>query len=291
MGFRYLDVRRDGGVEYLTLNRPDVRNAFNDGVITELTWWADSVAADRDVRAVVLAGAGPTFCAGADLEWMRRMAGYSHQQNLDDASDMARMFLTLDRLPMPVIGRVQGAALGGGTGLTAICDIVVAADDAVFGLTEVRLGLIPAVIAPFVIGKIGRSAARELFLTGARFSAERAKALGLVHAVVPAEELDRAVAGYLKELLAGCAGGDQRGQAAHRRVREAIGHRHGDAVCGGHRPAPRLAGGPGRDSGVPGKASAEVVRRAGRLAGHNHEGAKARRRDDRLWIEECSRKS
>ena len=103
------------------------------------------------------------------------MAGYSHQENLDDASDMARMFLTLDRLPVPVIGRVQGAALGGGAGLAAICDIVVAADDAVFGFTEVRLGLIPAVIAPFVLGKIGRSAARELFLTGARFSAERAK--------------------------------------------------------------------------------------------------------------------
>ncbi len=206
MGFRYLDARRDGGVEYLTLNRPDVRNAFNDGVITELTWWADSVAADRGVRAVVFAGAGPTFCAGADLDWMRRMASYSYQQNLDDASDMARMFLTLDRLPVPVIGRVQGAALGGGTGLAAICDIVVAADDAVFGLTEVRLGLIPAVIAPFVIGKIGGSAARELFLTGARFGAARAKALGLVHAVVPEADLDQTVVGYLKDLLAGAPG-------------------------------------------------------------------------------------
>jgi len=206
MGFRYLDVRREGGVEYLTLNRPEVRNAFNDGVITEITWWADSVAADANVRAVVLAGAGPAFCAGADLEWMRRMAGYSHQQNLDDASDMARMFLTLDRLPVPVVGRVQGAALGGGTGLLAICDIVVAADTAVLGLTEVRLGLIPAVIAPFVIAKIGRSAARELFLTGARFGAERAKTLGLVHGVVPEAELDQAVAGYVADLLAGAPG-------------------------------------------------------------------------------------
>ena len=206
MGFRYLDVRRDGGVEYLTLNRPDVRNAFNDGVITELTWWADSVAKDRDVRAVVVAGAGPVFCAGADLDWMQRMAGYSHQQNLDDASDMARMFLTLDRLPTPVVGRVQGAALGGGTGLAAICDIVVAADTAVFGLTEVRLGLIPAVIAPFVLAKIGRSASRELFLTGARFSAARAQALGLVHAVVPEDGLDQTVAAYVKDLLAGAPG-------------------------------------------------------------------------------------
>lgn len=206
MAFRYLDVRRDGSVEYLTLNRSDVRNAFNDGSITELTWWADSVASDSGVRAVVLAGAGPSFCAGADLEWMRRMAGFSHQENLDDASDMARMFHTLDRLPMPVIGRVQGAALGGGTGLAAICDIVVAADDAVFGLTEVRLGLIPAVIAPFVIGKIGRSAARELFLTGARFGAERARALGLVHAVVPAADLDATVTAYVDDLLAGAPG-------------------------------------------------------------------------------------
>ena len=206
MGFRYLDVRRDGGVEYLTLNRPDVRNAFNDGVITELTWWADSVAADRGVRVVVLAGAGPTFCAGADLEWMRRMAGFSLQENLDDASDMARMFLTLDRLPVPLVGRVQGAALGGGAGLAAICDIVVASDTAVFGFTEVRLGLIPAVIAPFVLGKIGRSAARELFLTGARFSAERARALGLVHAVVPEADLDGAVTAFVAELLAGAPG-------------------------------------------------------------------------------------
>jgi len=206
MGFRYLDVHRDGSVEYVTLNRPDVRNAFNEGTIKEITWWADAVAAKRDVRAVVLAGAGSVFCAGADLEWMRRMAGYSHQENLDDASDMARMFHTLDKLPVPLIGRVHGAALGGGVGLAAICDIVVAAEDAVFGLTEVRLGLIPAVIAPFVIGKIGRSAARELFLTGARFGAPRAAALGLAHAVVPTAALDETIGGYLADLLAGAPG-------------------------------------------------------------------------------------
>jgi methylglutaconyl-CoA hydratase len=185
MGFRYLDVRRDAGVEYVSLNRPDVRNAFNEGTITELTWWADSVSRDPGVR---------------------RMATFTHQQNLDDASDMARMFLTLDRLPMPVIGRVHGAAMGGGVGLAAICDIVVAADDAQFGLTEVRLGLIPAVIAPFVIARLGRSAARELFLTGARFSAARARELGLVHAVVPAGDLDAAVRAYLDDILAGAPG-------------------------------------------------------------------------------------
>jgi methylglutaconyl-CoA hydratase len=206
MGFRYLDVRRDAGVEYVSLNRPDVRNAFNEGTITELTWWADSVSHDPAVRAVVLAGHGAVFCAGADLEWMRRMATFTHQQNLDDASDMARMFLTLDRLPMPVVGRVHGAAMGGGVGLAAICDIVVAADDTQFGLTEVRLGLIPAVIAPFVIARVGRSAARELFLTGARFSAARARELGLVHAVVPAGNLDAAVRAYLDDILAGAPG-------------------------------------------------------------------------------------
>jgi methylglutaconyl-CoA hydratase len=158
------------------------------------------------VRAVVVAGAGTHFCAGADLEWMRRTATYTMQENVDDASEMARMFLTLDRLPVPVVGRVHGAALGGGVGLAAICDIVVAADDAVFGLTEVRLGLIPSVIAPFVFSKIGGSAARELFLTGARFDARRAQALGLVHAVVPAGDLDATVGTYLDDLLAGAPG-------------------------------------------------------------------------------------
>jgi methylglutaconyl-CoA hydratase len=214
-------------VEYVTLNRPDVRNAFNDGTITELTWWADSVGADPDVRAVVLAGQGPAFCAGADLEWMRRMASYSHQQNLDDASDMARMFFTLDRLPMPVIGRVHGAALGGGVGLAAICDIVVAGTGAQFGLTEVRLGLIPAVIAPFVIAKIGRSAARELFLTGARFSAERARTLGLVHAVVPDDEIDATIRAYLADLLAGAPGAVR---AAKRLIAECCRRPHDDAA-------------------------------------------------------------
>ena len=230
MGFRYLEVRREDGVEYVTLNRPDVRNAFNEGTITELTWWADSVAADAAVRAVVLSGNGPVFCAGADLDWMRRMASFSHQENLDDASDMARMFLTLDRLPMPVVGRVHGAALGGGVGLTAICDIVVAGSGAQFGLTEVRLGLIPAVIAPFVIAKIGRSAARELFLTGARFSAERARTLGLVHAVVADEAIDATIRTYLEDLLAGAPGAIR---AAKHLIAECCRRPHNDAatVC------------------------------------------------------------
>ena len=206
MGFKYLSVERESGIERLVLNRPDVRNAFNEGMIAELTWWADSVTADRSVRLVIVAGAGPVFCAGADAEWMARMATFSRDQNVDDATELARLFLTLDRLPVPVVGRVHGAALGGGAGLAAICDIVVAADSAVFGFTEVRLGLIPAVIAPFVIAKIGRSAVRELFLTGERFDASRARDLGLVHSVVPAAQLDAEVARYRDALLSGAPG-------------------------------------------------------------------------------------
>src|SRR4029450_5151741 len=121
------------------------------------TWWANSVSCDGSVRLVVLEGAGPTFCAGADLEGMGRMAEVSHDQNVDDASEMARMFQAMDRLPVPVIGRVHGAALGGGAGLVTVCDIVVAAENTIFGFTEVRLGVIAAIIAPFVLGKMGRA--------------------------------------------------------------------------------------------------------------------------------------
>jgi methylglutaconyl-CoA hydratase len=202
MGFKYLTVTREHGVEYLTLNRPAVRNAFNEAAILELTWWADSVARDETIRAVVLRGEGPVFCAGADLDWMKRVASFTREQNLHDASEMSRLFQTLDRLPVPVIGRVHGAALGGGAGLVAVCDIAVASDDAAFGFTEVRLGLIPGVIAPFVIAKIGRSAARELFLSGVRFGAERAQRLGLVHQVVPAATLDEAVEATVGHVLA-----------------------------------------------------------------------------------------
>jgi methylglutaconyl-CoA hydratase len=206
MGFKHLDIRRNGPIERLVLNRPEVRNAFNEGMIAELTWWANSVSCDGSVRLVVLEGAGPTFCAGADLEWMGRMAEFSHDQNVDDATEMARMFQAMDRLPVPVIGRIHGAALGGGAGLVAICDIVVAAENTIFGFTEVRLGLIPAIIAPFVLAKIGRSATRELFLTAERFDAGRAHTLGLVHKIVPESGLDAAVAGYVHELMQAAPG-------------------------------------------------------------------------------------
>jgi methylglutaconyl-CoA hydratase len=199
--FKRITVHREASVERVALNRPAVRNAIDDEVIRELTWWADSVARDRGVRVAVLSGAGPVFCAGADAGWMARMADYSLQENVEDASELGRLFLALDRLPLPLVGRVHGAALGGGAGLCAVCDMVVAADNTAFGFTEVKLGLVPAVISPFVLSKIGRSAARELFLTGARFSAARAREIGLVHRVVPEAGLDAAVEEHVRELL------------------------------------------------------------------------------------------
>jgi methylglutaconyl-CoA hydratase len=204
MTHQHLISERRGAVEYLTLNRPDVRNAFNEHVIAELTAWAADTrdAAKRDdVRVVVIAGAGKVFCAGADVTWMAKTVTYSEEENVRDATAMSRMFATIDQLPLPVIGRIQGAALGGGAGLAAVCDIVVAGEEAVFGFTETKLGILPAVISPFALAKIGRSAARELFLTGARFPAARAKEIGLVHKVVPEAELDAAVDGYVRELL------------------------------------------------------------------------------------------
>lgn len=199
--YKYLLTRRDGAVEYLSLNRPDVRNAFNDDVIAELTAWAATAHRDTGLRVVVLSGEGKVFSAGADANWMAKMIGYSHEENVRDATRIAEMFLALNTLPTAVIGRIHGAALGGGAGLTAICDIAVADNSAVFGFTETKLGILPAVISPYVLPKIGPSAARELFLTGMRFNAARAKEIGLVHAVVTADQLDHAVDHYVGELL------------------------------------------------------------------------------------------
>jgi methylglutaconyl-CoA hydratase len=204
MEYEYITSNREGAVERLTLNRPDVRNAFNEEVIAELTEWATQAAAapiQARPRVIVLGGAGKMFCAGADVTWMAKTVTYTEEENVRDATAMSRMFAALNSLPMPLIGRIQGAALGGGAGLAAVCDIVVADDQAVFGFTETKLGILPAVISPFALAKIGRSAARELFLTGARFSAARAREIGLVHAVVPASELDATIDRYVTELL------------------------------------------------------------------------------------------
>jgi methylglutaconyl-CoA hydratase len=204
MNYEHLISRRDGAVERLTLNRPDVRNAFNEHVIAELTDWAErtlDAAARHDIRAVVIGGAGKVFCAGADVTWMSKTVHYTEEENLRDAMAMSRMFAAINQLPVAVIGRIQGAALGGGAGLAAVCDIVVAEDTALFGFTETKLGILPAVISPFALAKIGQAAARELFLTGARFSSVRAKEIGLIHQIVAAGELDAAVERYVVELL------------------------------------------------------------------------------------------
>lgn len=201
MSYQFLSVERRGPVEYVTLNRPDVRNAFNEHVIADLTAWAKAAHQDRALRAVVFAGAGKVFSAGADAAWMAKMAGCSQDENLRDARAGAEMFLAINTVPAIVIGRIHGAALGGGSGLAAVCDIVVADEGAIFGFTETKLGILPAMISPYVLQKIGASAARELFLTGMRFSAGRAREIGLVHQVVPLAQLDDAVAGYVNEAL------------------------------------------------------------------------------------------
>jgi methylglutaconyl-CoA hydratase len=206
MAYAHLAIRRDGPVEYLTLDRPDVRNAFNDVVIAELTAWAEKIGHDSGVRVAVLAGAGSHFCAGADINWMRRMGAAGEAENREDARRMSAMFNALDSLPVPLIARVHGAAIAGGTGLVAVSDVAVAAEGTTFGITEVKLGILPAVISPFVLTKIGIAAARELFLTGARFPAARARDIGLVHAVVPEAELDAAVAGYVREFVSAAPG-------------------------------------------------------------------------------------
>jgi methylglutaconyl-CoA hydratase len=195
--------RGAGGVATIRLNRPALHNAFDDRLIAALTEALEAAGRDDGVRAVVLAAEGRSFSAGADLNWMRRMAGYSPAENEADARRLALLMATLDGLPKPTVARVQGSAFGGGVGLVACCDIAIAAEGAQFALTEVRLGLIPAVISPYVVGAIGARAARRYFLTAERFDAAEAHRLGLVHRVVPATELDETVAGILAALAEG----------------------------------------------------------------------------------------
>jgi methylglutaconyl-CoA hydratase len=195
-------VSTSARVATLTLSRPEIHNAFDERLLAELTAAADRLALDREVKVVVLAGAGKSFCAGADLDWMRRMAGFTEEQNLEDALGLAGCLRALYRLPQPLVGRVHGPVIGGGMGLVAVCDIVIAVPAAVFGFSEVRLGLSPACIAPYVIRRLGDSACRELFLTGDRFTADTAHRLGLVHRLAEPEDLDQAVAELVGRLLA-----------------------------------------------------------------------------------------
>lgn len=196
-------IERRDGVATITMNRPEVHNAFDDLLIAELTAAFEEEGSDPANRALVLAAKGPSFSAGADLGWMRRMAGYSEQENLRDAMALAGLMECIDRCPKPVLGLVQGAAYGGGVGLAACCDIVIACDKASFSLSEVKLGLIPAVISPYVVRAIGARACRRYFLTAERFSAAEAHRLGLVHDVVPADGLEAARDGMLAALSLG----------------------------------------------------------------------------------------
>jgi len=191
----------NGGIAAVTMNRGEVHNAFNERVIADLTDAFRKLGDDPSVRVILLRGAGKSFSAGADLGWMKKMAAYSHEENVQDAMGLATMLRTLDECPKPTVAVVQGPAFGGGVGLVAACDIAISAETATFALTEVRLGLIPAVISPYVVAAMGERACRRYFLTGERFSAAEALRLGLLHQTVKAEELDAAVEVTVRNLL------------------------------------------------------------------------------------------
>jgi methylglutaconyl-CoA hydratase len=190
------------GVARLTLNRPEVRNAFNEKLIGALCDAMARLSTDKNVRVIVLTGAGSTFCAGADLDMMRRVADYSAQENKDDARRLGHMLQSIYACEKPTVALVNGAAMGGGVGIVAACDIAIAAEDAVFGLTEVRVGLIPAVISPFVMRAMGVRQARRYFMTGERFDAETARRISLVHMVSMGAQLEATLDGVIKDLLA-----------------------------------------------------------------------------------------
>ena len=202
-------------VAYVTLNRPDVRNAFDDRLISSLATILSEIERDRSVAALVLAGSGSAFCAGADLNWMKRMAGYGYDENLADARALAAMLKALDRMPKPTVARVHGPAFAGGVGLVAACDIAIGAPEAEFCLTEVKLGLSPATISPYVVRAMGERAARRYFLTAERFGADEACRLGLLAKVSAPGRLDDDLSGILRHLVQG-------GPEAHRKIKDLI---------------------------------------------------------------------
>ena len=197
-----LDITRDGPVARVFLNRPDVRNAFNDGVIAELTATFTALAKDDTLRAVVLGGHGKAFCAGADLTWMRAMADYTWEQNRADAQALADMLYAIWSCPVPVVGRIHGDAYAGGVGLAAVCDVLVVAEGVHFCLSEAKLGLLPATIGPYVVRALGEQASRRYFTTAERFDAARAHALGFVHELASPDQLDLRVQAIVDALVA-----------------------------------------------------------------------------------------
>ncbi len=188
-----LHITHNGPIATVTLDRPDVHNAFDAAMIAEIRAAFDALASDEHVRVIVLTGAGESFCAGGDMRWMQSAVGLTFEENIADAGALADMFEAIWTCPKVVLGRINGAAIGGGAGLVACCDLAIAADTARFGFGEVKIGLVPAVIAQYVVPKIGVSQARALFVSGERFSAERAFEIGLIHGVAPPEELDATV--------------------------------------------------------------------------------------------------
>jgi len=208
-----LTVEKKDGIARVTLDRPDVRNAFDDALISLLKKTFDDIGGDPSVRVMILAGNGPAFCAGADLNWMKRMAKYGYDENLADAEALARMLATLDQLPKPTIARVHGPVFAGGTGLVAACDIAVGTPQAKFCLSEAKLGLSPATISPYVMRAMGERAARRYFLTAEVFDAAEAFRIGLLSILT--DELDATIDELLKHLLAG-------GPQAHRQIKELI---------------------------------------------------------------------
>jgi methylglutaconyl-CoA hydratase len=216
-----LDVSRPTPqVARVWLNRPEVRNAFNDAVIAALTTTFAELAKDEQLRVIVLGAHGKAFCAGADLNWMKAMAGYSWEENRADAQKLADMLWTLDQCPVPIVGRIQGDCYAGGMGLAAVCDVLVAVEGATFCLSEARLGLLPATISPYVVRAMGQPAARRYMVTAERFSAARAHALGMVHELATAETLDDQVDDLVRTLV---ANGPQATRACKRLVQDVSG--------------------------------------------------------------------
>ena len=214
---KYLEVvEKELGVKEVWLNRPELHNAFNAELIEEMISLFESF---KDERLIILSGRGPSFCAGADLNWMKAMKNYSKEENFKDSKRLAKMFSAINECNSPVIGRINGHALGGGVGLVSVCDYVIATSETLMGFTEVRLGLIPAVISPYCISKIGESNARAWMLSGERFNAEEGKRMGLVHEVCSLNELDQKVDEIKKKFL---AAGPEAAKEAKRLVREVM---------------------------------------------------------------------
>jgi len=201
-------------VATITLSRPHVRNAFDENLLAELTDAARRLTTELPARVVILAGKGKSFCAGADLDWMRRMSKYDFAQNLEDANGLAGCLKALDELPQPLVGRIQGPVIGGGMDLLAVCDVATATDEAVFGFSEVKLGLSPACISPYVVRKIGQGPCNELFLTGRRFHAEEAMHLGLINHLVQPVDLD----GQIDKIVTGLLGSGPQAMASCKKM-------------------------------------------------------------------------